>query len=57
MSSLGIAVSYILGPTIVSEMTETETSVEEIFRHRKNLRNEITLLCLIGNKNNIIYLC
>ncbi|CAH1395090.1 unnamed protein product [Nezara viridula] len=48
MSSFGIAVSYIIGPSIVSETTETETSVEEIFRHRRNIKREITFLCLIG---------
>ncbi|XP_014290547.1 solute carrier family 49 member 4 [Halyomorpha halys] len=48
MSSFGIAVSYILGPTVVSELTVKETTIEEIHYHRRIMRHEITLLCLIG---------
>ena len=49
MSLLGTAASYVLGPTIVTEIPDTETSRNEIFFHRRNMRNQISLLCLVGN--------
>lgn len=48
MSMLGIAASYVLGPSIVSEAPETEIIQQPTFMMRRNVRSQIMYLCLIG---------